>query len=1012
MAWTLTAGGTDIITRVQRGSLRIQQRAYRSAAVMTFEVEDFGKTVTVSPEQEIILTEDGTRRFAGHVKGRGRSHRGHTLSRVYDITCADYSALLDMDVVSSPSVRSTAETDKARISWLMSTFGSHGITYSNLVTQYVASMPEQDFTGMTLRESLTQIAKYSWARFYVDFNKELVFTKTANAVAGFNLSDTPNDSTTFGYEEFELQEDTTELINAVYVIGEGVGLWREDATSIATYGRREMVLNDAEIKDTATANTRGDALIAGRKDPKLSGTVTIRRPGVNAGNSIQITNSGWGVSAQTFTVTAVNTSWVDQHSEALYQLAFGAAPTSLADTLGGIAGTAHDALQMAQATDALEPVADLSVAGANLVPNSSFESGSGGNWTVGSNWVVNYVSALPQEDAITGTKVARVALSLQTAGDLITPYIAISRTDDYWISAWSRLISRTSGTAVIEVQEFSAANALLATNVIASLTAAQAAWTRHSLRFGPNTAYGRTAWNASTAKVRILFRSLSGTLTWEVDGVQFERGKLLTAYAPSPQELVDGSITGTHMADLSVTLSKLATDSVDTSKLVNDSVNAAKIATGAVGTTEITDNAITTPKIVALAVDAGKIAASAVVADKIAANAVTTTKLDALAVTAAKLAAGSIIAEKIAAGAIETDKLAANAVVAGKVAASAITADALAANAVTANKIAAGAVTAEKLLVGQGRLLNNSDFESGDLSGWSASGGPTGSTSGVEAIEASYKGSGRWRAYSTNAAGGTGRELSQTIYGVQPGDVVQVSALLGGNGGQGDIVIGFVNSAGADLGYSSSPTFTFGISAAMVRQTKPGTAPAGTAGVRIILRNMTASKTMLVDDVVFSKGDGLITPDGTVAISPDGITVTSGKITVTNASGTVVIDGSSNMYKIVASGTISIDSFTGPSSGYAAIQLATGFTYRPAFAAWLLSASPGGVPSDNYAVVMPTHQLGGASGGVLPVQARTQGMTRVVNTNQTEFDASHMTALTGATPVQTVKYGIFREAAI
>jgi hypothetical protein len=100
---------------------------------------------------------------------------------------------------------------------------------------------------------------------------------------------------------------------------------------------------------------------------------------------------------------------------------------------------------------------------------------------------------------------------------------------------------------------------------------------------------------------------------FRVDGVQLEQASIISAYAPRPDEILDGTI----------------------------------------GTTKISDNAITTPKLIAGSVVAGKIAANAVGANEIQANAIVADKIAANAVTASKIAARTITAERLALGALD-----------------------------------------------------------------------------------------------------------------------------------------------------------------------------------------------------------------------------------------------------------------------------------------------------------------------------------------------------------------------
>lgn len=201
--------------------------------------------------------------------------------------------------------------------------------------------------------------------------------------------------------------------------------------------------------------------------------------------------------------------------------------------------------------------------------------------------------------------------NIQPGGDLPMPsavpfgrFVPVDRLDDYWVSVWSFMRRHVAGVGHLYLAEYDAAGGLLALTEFGTLDAVETGWTRHSLHMGPNDQLGRRAFQIDTAKVKVVAWA-DGTpdMTWDLDGWQAERGKVLTAYAPRPQELVDQ----------------------------------------AVDRTQIADDAITTPKLVANAVVAGKIAAGAITAEKIAADAVT--------------------ADKISAGAIDTEHLAATATI-------------------------------------------------------------------------------------------------------------------------------------------------------------------------------------------------------------------------------------------------------------------------------------------------------------------------------------------------------------
>ena len=306
-----------------------------------------------------------------------------------------------------------------------------------------------------------------------------------------------------------------------------------------------------------------------------------------------------------------------ENGQPLYEINFGSAPPSMSGQIGGAVKLADNALRIASGAvpAAVGAVADLSVAGSNLVPNSSIESAGSVGWAIGSGWTYGYIPQSP-ERAYSGVKVARLDTAGAAAGELVTPLMGIDRLDDWWCSYWSFLRSRSSGSVTAKVRQFNAAGADLGADLTLASpgSTVEALWTRHSLHLGPNTEFGRTAFHANAASVALVFDDAStGTLVWDVDGLQVERGRLITSWAPMPYELVDGSITGDH------------------------------IGHGAITETNIQEGSITTPLLASGAVETDKLAANAVVAGKIAAFTITSEHINAAGLSADLIRSGQLI---------------------------------------------------------------------------------------------------------------------------------------------------------------------------------------------------------------------------------------------------------------------------------------------------------------------------------------------------------------------------------
>ena len=546
--------------------------------------------------------------FVGRIIGLAHRDGGSTIGpRVIVVTATDWDSLLDDDVVPH-RYRTVAETAGARIRWLVDTFGTRGITAALPHNQDILAMPggldgrpEQEFGPSTLREAIRKVTRISGGSIYVDGDKRLRHFLAENIAAPFGLSDTPNESTTFGYDEFRLDDDDSPRVDEVVVFGAaGIEVTRVVANPPPLAHRRRAPLVDDSLASIAQAEAAGDAFLRANA-ARRSGSLRTLRSGLGAGMDVQITHQGHGWVARAMRIHGVTTRFDGPDDSPVHQVHFGDPPIDLAEIIGGgTSGVRVVATEASRAVDAvLHQLSVLQAAGANLVVNSSFESvSSQGDWTVGAQWVHGFVPVDP-ERAFAGTRTARAAPSNTTVGDLTHARVPIDRSADYWLSLWTFMRAWTAGSMAVFVDEFDAAGASLAQTQIATLGTADTAWRRHAIRMGPNDQLGRRAFAAATASIRLrLVGPAAGTFVCDTDGWQIERGTVLTAYAPAPQELRDGQV----------------------------------------GTTQIADSSITTPKLTAGSVVAHTIAVGAVLADKIAAGAITADKMAAQIILAGLLA--------------------------------------------------------------------------------------------------------------------------------------------------------------------------------------------------------------------------------------------------------------------------------------------------------------------------------------------------------------------------------------
>lgn len=298
-----------------------------------------------------------------------------------------------------------------------------------------------------------------------------------------------------------------------------------------------------------------------------------------------------------------------------------------------------------------------------------------------------------------------------------------------------------------------------------------------------------------------------------------------------------------------------------------------------------------------------------------------------------------------------------------------ITAGQIAAGAISTSELAAGAITAEKLAVGHSRnLVANPSFESflgtlgadiatdaaivAALPGWTAVTHPAGSQIFVGAATPS----GAVGSYMLwTRQGGTPATVAaySNFIPVEPGRKYGGRYKLFGHaanvGAANALVYAFwYNSDGTFLSSSAiAAAYDVGTTTTGVERSGRVTAPASAATARILCyfagtsaannyagfdaiefvpADYASDGNVVIDSTGITIANGKLTvanaTDGTVVnagvvqqvknsasevvISSTGIAVTNGAITVTNAGATVIIDGSSDMFKIAATGTLSL----------------------------------------------------------------------------------------------------------
>lgn len=322
--------------------------------------------------------------------------------------------------------------------------------------------------------------------------------------------------------------------------------------------------------------------------------------------------------------------------------------------------------------------------------------------------------------------------------------------------------------------------------------------------------------------------------------------------------------------------------------------------------------------------------------------------------------------------AVDGGDLIAASVIAGKVAAGAISTTELAALAVTAEKIAVGAIRVGQVADDFGNLCPNSGFEDrtgntidtfgSAIAGWPFSSHALISAIGSTAAAAKY---GSSRLVIKQTGNGTARFVRSDFARMAGGRRLRFRFWIRGETGNNAAAAGraeveFYDQSQTYISSLGTGSATVGTSLVWVEKTATVVVPTNAAYFRILAQNDATSATN--DQVCFDGFETYYADDdvshaaGKVLIDSSGVTITDGALTVTNSGSTVIIDGTSNMFKIMATGTMT-RAFPSTGTGLAETDVTvagTGTTPRPVV--WALgidNSAVGNLRSQGYAEVIP-----------------------------------------------------------
>lgn len=352
---TVTVNGVDLTSAVKWDSLTVEDQGTAVQGTTSFLVTASQATYARIIDQALVTIEDhltpsSPAMFRGFVDSR-KPVRLPTWSEV-SIVASDHTSLLD--VVIPYELRPAGESDAGRIGYLWGLYSgeylSGDFTYVKTVD---ASMPAQQFAGVTLRQALDLIAAQAStsAFWYLDAGGRLHYNTTETNDAPKNVtSDTPA-AGEIAPMDLSIDADSKGYVWAVYVRGktvDGSGWVYNHAARVATNGvRRTTFLDAPDCTDSTMRDALGNAYLAKLGSAIERGSFTAQSrdaDGWRAGQNVTVRSTHLGNLNTAYRIARVRTSIMGPLGTRpaglrRYDVEFGAASDASTGSTGPTLGT-------------------------------------------------------------------------------------------------------------------------------------------------------------------------------------------------------------------------------------------------------------------------------------------------------------------------------------------------------------------------------------------------------------------------------------------------------------------------------------------------------------------------------------------------------------------------------------------------------------------------------------------------------------------------------------------------
>jgi hypothetical protein len=276
------SSNVDISARIRAYQMSVMANAEQgSVAMPSLAVDDPEGGINITGLKSIMLTETAessnsqvifTGWTAAQEVTRGQDSHRTGAARLWTVTLADQNSLIGRRIMRGSDANRPAETDVARVQWLLTTteFGSVVPSSRYVSTLYPVAMDAVDYRDQSNQQILDDCSQQSGKNYFVMYDEPIAsyglfydFAGSSAYRSTIRLSNVLSDvdsSTTFAVSETDtkLNRDPSRVYSGVVLPYVGGEVYVESTSIGLSYAFRDTMAPSANVKTSAKATARAN----------------------------------------------------------------------------------------------------------------------------------------------------------------------------------------------------------------------------------------------------------------------------------------------------------------------------------------------------------------------------------------------------------------------------------------------------------------------------------------------------------------------------------------------------------------------------------------------------------------------------------------------------------------------------------------------------------------------------------------------------------------------------------